>query len=186
MDFSKKLKLIRKEKKLSQEELAELLSVSRQAVSKWESGVGYPETEKLLLLSKELNVSLDYLLLDENRIEERKVEEPKMVAYAASGKIAITTFDKKNVVVCHAVKSSKILASGKADLKYILNGVDGVSFFGEHTTLLGWYTSLEDIEREIAEITKAMDEGKVSYELKYVADVEYVGIFGQPKIKKQV
>lgn len=184
MNFAEKLKLIRKEKNMSQEELAELLSVSRQAVSKWESGTGYPETEKLLLISKELNVSLDYLLLDENRMVENKSEEPKMVAYAASGKIAITTFDKKNVVVCHGVKSSKILASGKADLKYILNGVDGVTFFGEHTTLLGWYASLDMIEQEIAEITKAMGEGKASYELKYCADVEYVGILGQPKIKK--
>lgn len=46
---------------MTQEELAEVLSVSRQAISKWESGFGYPETEKLLLLAKELNVSLDYL-----------------------------------------------------------------------------------------------------------------------------
>ena len=58
MSFADNLKQIRKEKGLSQEELAELLEVSRQAVSKWEQGAGYPETEKLLLLSNRLNVSL--------------------------------------------------------------------------------------------------------------------------------
>lgn len=65
MSFADNLQSIRKEKKLSQEELAERIGVSRQAVSKWEQGSGYPETEKLLVLSKELNVSLDYLMLGE-------------------------------------------------------------------------------------------------------------------------
>ena len=61
MSFAENLKAIRKKRNMTQEELAEVLSVSRQAISKWESGFGYPETEKLLLLAKELNVSLDYL-----------------------------------------------------------------------------------------------------------------------------
>ena len=51
MSFAENLKSIRKERNLSQEDLAEILDVSRQAVSKWELGDGYPEVEKLLLLS---------------------------------------------------------------------------------------------------------------------------------------
>ena len=62
MSFAENLKQIRKERNLSQEDLAELLDVSRQAVSKWEQGEGYPEAEKLLLLSKQLNISLDSLM----------------------------------------------------------------------------------------------------------------------------
>ena len=65
MSFAENLKLIRKERNLSQEELAEMLDVSRQAVSKWEQGEGYPEVEKLLLLSSKLNISLDYLMSTE-------------------------------------------------------------------------------------------------------------------------
>ena len=61
MGFSDNLKEIRSKRNITQEQLAEILSVSRQTVSKWESGSGYPETEKLLFLAKELNVSLDYL-----------------------------------------------------------------------------------------------------------------------------
>lgn len=64
MDFSQKLKRIRKENGMSQEELASQLSVSRQAVSKWESGQGFPETDKLLMISNMFSVSLDYLLKD--------------------------------------------------------------------------------------------------------------------------
>ena len=62
MSFAESLKQIRKEKGLSQEDLAELLDVSRQAVSKWEQRAGYPEVEKLLLLSNRLNISLDSLM----------------------------------------------------------------------------------------------------------------------------
>lgn len=61
MSFSENLKHIRKKRNITQEQLADILSVTRQAISKWESGFGYPETEKLLILSKELDVSLDYL-----------------------------------------------------------------------------------------------------------------------------
>ncbi len=61
MGFAENLREIRNKRNITQEQLAEILSVSRQTISKWESGVGYPETEKLLFISKELNVSLDYL-----------------------------------------------------------------------------------------------------------------------------
>lgn len=61
MSFAENLKNIRKKRNITQEQLADMLSVSRQAISKWESGFGYPETEKLLVISSELNVSLDYL-----------------------------------------------------------------------------------------------------------------------------
>ena len=65
MSFAENLKQLRKLKQLSQEELAVILDVSRQAVSKWEQGNGYPEVEKLLLLSNKLNVSLDSLMATE-------------------------------------------------------------------------------------------------------------------------
>ena len=65
MGFAENLKQLRKEKQLSQEELAEILDVRRQAVSKWEQGIGYPEVEKLLLISRQLNISLDSLMATE-------------------------------------------------------------------------------------------------------------------------
>ena len=56
------VKLFREKKGLSQEELAELSGVSRQAVSRWENGSSYPKIEKLILLSRIYAVSLDYLM----------------------------------------------------------------------------------------------------------------------------
>lgn len=62
MTFGEKLFKLRKGKGLSQEALAEKLSTSRQAISKWENDQAYPETEKLLLIGNIFEVSLDYLL----------------------------------------------------------------------------------------------------------------------------
>ena len=65
MEFNEKLQGLRKEKGLTQEELAELLYVSRTAVSKWESGRGYPNIESLKEISKFFDVSIDDLLSGE-------------------------------------------------------------------------------------------------------------------------
>ena len=65
MNFSDKLVKLRKENKMSQEDLAASLDVSRQSVSKWELDSTYPDTEKLIRISKIFNCSLDYLLKDE-------------------------------------------------------------------------------------------------------------------------
>jgi transcriptional regulator with XRE-family HTH domain len=62
MSFGETLFKLRKEKGLSQEALAEKLNTSRQAISKWENGQGFPETEKLLLISNIFEVTVDYLL----------------------------------------------------------------------------------------------------------------------------
>lgn len=64
MQFNEKLFKLRKEKGLSQEALAEKLNTTRQAVSKWENGQGFPETEKLLMIGNIFEVSIDYLLKD--------------------------------------------------------------------------------------------------------------------------
>ena len=77
MKLSEKLQKIRKENNITQEGLADRLNVSRQAVSKWESGTAYPDTEKLIQISKIFNVSLDELINDnkEGNIpkEKRKI-----------------------------------------------------------------------------------------------------------------
>jgi len=64
MQFNEKLQKLRKEKGLSQEGLAEMLGVSRQAVSKWESGMTFPETDKLIAISEIFGITVDSLLKD--------------------------------------------------------------------------------------------------------------------------
>lgn len=69
MEFSEKLKELRKKKQITQEELAEKLFVTRTAVSKWESGKGYPSIELLKEISIFYEISIDYLLSDEELID---------------------------------------------------------------------------------------------------------------------
>lgn len=65
MEFNKKLQELRKKQGLTQEQLAESLYVSRTAVSKWESGRGYPNIESLKAIAKLFSVSIDELLSGE-------------------------------------------------------------------------------------------------------------------------
>lgn len=65
MEFNEKLQELRKKKGLTQEELAEALYVSRTAISKWESGRGYPNINSLKAISKLFSVTIDELLLGE-------------------------------------------------------------------------------------------------------------------------
>lgn len=64
MTLGNKLSRLRKENNYTQEQLADMLGVSRQAISKWESDTTYPETEKLIRMSELFGCSLDYLLKD--------------------------------------------------------------------------------------------------------------------------
>lgn len=65
MTLGKKIATQRKELNYTQEQLADILGVSRQSISKWESDIAYPETDKLLELGKLFNCSMDYLLREE-------------------------------------------------------------------------------------------------------------------------
>ena len=65
MTFGEKLQKLRARAGLSQDQLAELLDVSRQAVSKWERDEAMPEAEKIVRISRQFGVSTDYLLLEE-------------------------------------------------------------------------------------------------------------------------
>jgi transcriptional regulator with XRE-family HTH domain len=85
--LSEKLYKLRKNNGLSQEQLAEQLSVSRQAISKWESGNAFPESEKLITISNFFGVSVDYLIkddvVDDVKASNTNIEadkNPKMVA----------------------------------------------------------------------------------------------------------
>lgn len=62
MTTGEKIASLRKKNNLTQEQLAEILNVTRQSVSRWEMDVAFPETEKLIKLSKLLGCSIDYLL----------------------------------------------------------------------------------------------------------------------------
>ena len=165
MSFSENLKQIRSEHHLSQEELAELLDVSRQAVSKWEQGQAYPEVEKLLLLSSKLNISLDELMSNEIGCDRG------LKGTNVTGSIVITSPHENVITTCYKVAASGKMRGGKASPQYMLFGVDrgGSNFWGEPTTFLGWYANEAQISKEIEEIHKAILKGIPTYTLQFSA-----------------
>ena len=71
MTLGDKLSKLRKENNYTQEQLADVLGVSRQAISKWESNITYPETDKLIRIGELFNCSLDYLLKDAEETDSK-------------------------------------------------------------------------------------------------------------------
>ena len=109
-----KLISLRKESKLTQAKVAERLNVSRQAISRWESGAAMPSTDNLAGLSELYNVSVDYLLNKDNseqQLEEAQGEKsqpksnrlwkfmpPKTIAFILVIVLVITAFA---IVICN-------------------------------------------------------------------------------------
>lgn len=162
MSFGENLQMLRKKNLLSQEGLAEMLGVSRQAVSKWELGEGYPEVEKLLILSKKLNASLDSLLGGDNTPNVIENGKP-------SDMIRIISPNEGVIINASKVIRSQPFKGGKNSPKYALyaSGGNDTSFWGAQNTFLAWYRTLDDVTREIDEIQNALNAGAASYTLQY-------------------
>lgn len=167
MTLGNKLSKLRKENNYTQEQLADVLGVSRQAISKWESDITYPETDKLVRISKLFHCTTDYLLLEEDETAADTKQNSSTHYPLSNNRIFIESPLTKNLVSCFKVTASPVVAPTKKQPKYLLLGVDKVTVFGEHTTQLGWYETKDDIQREISEITVAVRKGENGYTLKY-------------------
>jgi len=82
MEFHEKLQRMRKQKGLTQEELAQALYVSRTAISKWESGRGYPNIDSLKAIAKFFSVTIDELLSGEEALTIAEEEHQKIRRYS--------------------------------------------------------------------------------------------------------
>ncbi len=138
MNFGDKLSALRRENNITQEQLAEYMGVSRQAISKWESCTAYPETDKLIKMCELFDCSLDYLLrdgvkeknhtegiLNAKQTEKKTVKERKSkktlwglplwhVAKNAKGIIAIGV--KAQGVIAVGVKARGVISVGVLSL----------------------------------------------------------------------
>ena len=80
MKFCDKLPKLRKENNITQEQLADMLGVSRQAVSKWESGLSIPDMEKIIEMCKIFNCPIEELL-DDGVISNTKITKKSLKFY---------------------------------------------------------------------------------------------------------
>ena len=106
MTLGEKIAIQRKELNYTQEQLADILGVSRQSISKWESDIAYPETEKLIELGKIFECSMDYLLKDE-------------VAEKTGDSVSESYFTEKVTEISKKVLTDKNKGKAKKILKII-------------------------------------------------------------------
>lgn len=99
MEFSEKLQELRKSKGLTQEELAEALYVSRTAISKWESGRGYPSIDSLKEISRYFSVSIDDLLSGDKLVSIAEKENKSNIRYICDLLFGIVDFMSVTLVI---------------------------------------------------------------------------------------
>ena len=174
MVFGEKLQQLRKKNGMSQEQLAAQITVSRQAVSKWELGESIPDTENILQLSELFKVSIDYLL------KSNINEEPASKTNNTGGTPRIAIISKMEAgKMSSFYKFTISRAVGKKEHhpEAMLMGIDSNDFWGENSVCLAWYRTKEDAERELREILDAIANGQATYDLRYFVDTKRKGIF---------
>ena len=104
MTFGEKLLTLRKQSGLSQEQLAERLDVTRQAVSRWESDTAYPETDKIVRMAALFGVSCDYLLGVSNEPSPTGDKPPspvtRLLREAVGRKVLLAFYEENDFIFC--------------------------------------------------------------------------------------
>lgn len=134
MNFAEKLYTLRTQSGYSQEVLAEKLNVSRQAVSKWETGPTLPETDKIIAISNLFNVSIDSLLIDS---------------------INLNTFESMDRILVKFLSSARDMDDISEELLDIMR--DGVIDSAERIQVNEIIKTLDSVARIIDEIKRKMN-----------------------------
>ncbi len=103
MSLGNKLAEARKRQNLTQEQLAERLGVTRQAVSRWESDAAYPETDKIIRMAQILEVSCDYLLQDgvDEKGKPAALTVTRLLKQAQGKRVKLTFYEGDGMPVVH-------------------------------------------------------------------------------------
>jgi transcriptional regulator with XRE-family HTH domain len=139
MQFNEKISRLRKNRGLSQEDLAESLGVSRQSVAKWESGESFPEIEKLVALSRRFATSVDSLVKDEEPCAASAgaacAADDSVIAFLLRAKRA--TYAGHGAEISSSRPASHDLAYREGELSYYDTYLGGERFAGEEAVWRG-------------------------------------------------
>ena len=117
LNLGEKLQLLRNNNRLSQEELGEKLGVSRQAISKWDSGQSTPDLKKLIVISQLYNITIDSLVKDEYEFDVFKSNEVSSVDNQEEKKE-----DNKNAQIVININKDSIFTSHSVDIFSLMQG----------------------------------------------------------------
>lgn len=133
MTLGEKLQQLRKRESISQEKFAEMMNVSRQAVSKWELDQSIPEMETLIGISNYFNVSMDYLLKEQiDRVENNHIDESKKETIQPEKKAKGFDFFKITMLIILAIimTAFRFFITGDSETGLQLAGLAGAIGIG--------------------------------------------------------
>lgn len=176
MAFGERLQEVRRKNGLTQEQFAEQLQVSRQAVSKWESGRGYPEMEKLLYICSRYQVTLNELFEQEVSVQQEKVEQPQKVSAQPLGRSVaafVNNLAPRNKwlgigtlvgVALLAVLIGTFLKNGGSDMTTII-WIAAIVIFGVMEALTAGLMSIWFVAGSVAGLVVAAANGSIWMQL---------------------
>ncbi len=174
MTLGEKLKEIRKKFGLSQEQLAGVMNVSRQAITKWENNGGIPDVSNLQELSKVFGITVDSLLNDENQLSalsmRKSLDKDKYKSKISSYTSVLKEYFDESYEVYNLVRSKKM-----TKLEWILdlftwgvhNDIDGISDLSPYYLVkkdnLKLLVNIKDWVLEVIELPSNTNDKKFSY-----------------------
>ncbi len=140
MEFKDKLAILRRERRLSQEALGEIIGISRQAVTKWELGQGYPDINNLIMLSNTFRISVDRLVKEEesdyflSKIMKEKTGTEEIIEFLMKAKTS--TYSADGPRSAPSRPQSLDMHFSEEDYLYIDTYIGAEQFGGEEAV---WY-----------------------------------------------
>ncbi len=184
--FKDNLKEIRLKHDMSQEDLAQVMSVTRQSISKYEKGTAEPSFEKLAILVDYFNVSYDDILgdtkasLGQASPPSQQLSRKDSRAFQTDQAQFVIIQSKIDQDITEAFYDFEVVEKYPyADYKpgALLIGLQPHSFFKNVKKDLAWYRTVEEANREVEAIRQAMVKGKIYYQLHYDVKVKKRGFF---------
>ena len=182
MIFAEKLKTLRKQKNISQEQLAEIIHVSRQAITKWESGNGIPDIENLIAISSLFNESLDSLLSEEKSLISKH-------EFLYESRTEYDLDSPKNIDLKIGIAHEVIIEKTNDEKIQVIAASNKLSFLAQQVKV----KIVEDKRRMDVIVNHASDLSDIAalenlfilvrIPVKFVADVELSGEFENFKVR---
>ena len=162
MTLGEKLSKLRKENNYTQEQLADVLGVSRQAISKWESNITYPETDKLIRISELFHCSLDYLLKETEEIYNKNQYNEAGILSLGLLSLGLLSFGLFALGILSAGSISLgVFSAGSISLGIISLGAIAIGDFSVGALAVGKYFALGDNARAMIALGESQAAGNV-------------------------
>ncbi len=167
MQVGKQIQHYRKEKNLSQDDLAEIIFVSRQSISNWERGATYPDIQNLLLLSKVFEVSLDQLIKGDVETMKQIIHDQEFMRYQKDGVVFTILLIGSPIIMIHLILYLEWFGIAISCLIYAITMFYALrieKFKKQHNLRTFRQIVAYDQGRSLSEIEEAEERGKAPYQ----------------------